>query len=182
MEDFLLGLASDDRAEVLVALVDVRRQGLRAARHLRGPSDEVRATGLVGVYRILFATEGHRQQVLLALEGFTKQTQRTPPATLGGRLRWRQDRLLLRQAELATQSGVPVVTISRIETGWSGLPRTRRPSDTCQPRSASLRSGCTTARWTAPRSPATGVPEPPPALPAVARASESRQGGALRAG
>ena len=82
VEEFLDGLPASDRDEVLAALAVVRRQGLRAARHLRGPLYEVRATGPGGSFRILFATEGQRQQVLLALEGFSKQTQRTPPATL----------------------------------------------------------------------------------------------------
>ncbi len=31
------------------------------------------------IYRVLFAEEGSRGQVLLALEGFNKKTQRTPP-------------------------------------------------------------------------------------------------------
>jgi hypothetical protein len=31
---------------------------------------------------VLFAPEGAKQQVLLALEGFKKKTQKTPPATI----------------------------------------------------------------------------------------------------
>lgn len=31
------------------------------------------------IYRILLATEGRYSQVFLALEGFKKKTQRTPP-------------------------------------------------------------------------------------------------------
>jgi len=33
-------------------------------------------------FRILFATEGRTQQVLLALEGFSKKTQKTPPEVI----------------------------------------------------------------------------------------------------
>ena len=58
---------------------DVRDTGLAAARHLRGEIYEVRAEGDRQTYRILFAPEGRRSQVLLALEGFSKKTQKTPP-------------------------------------------------------------------------------------------------------
>lgn len=34
------------------------------------------------IYRILFAEEGARGRILLALEGFKKKTQKTPPATV----------------------------------------------------------------------------------------------------
>ena len=34
------------------------------------------------IYRILFAPEGSRGQILLALEGLNKKTQKTPPATI----------------------------------------------------------------------------------------------------
>lgn len=57
---------------------DVRDRGLRAARHLDGDIWEARAHGDRVIYRILFATEGSRGQVLLALEGFNKKTQRAP--------------------------------------------------------------------------------------------------------
>ena len=58
---------------------DVAQTGLVAARHLRGEIYEVRADGDRQAFRILFATEGHRGQVLLSLEGFSKKTQKTPP-------------------------------------------------------------------------------------------------------
>jgi phage-related protein len=61
---------------------DVREAGLAAARHLRGDIYEVRADGDRQTHRILFAPEGRRSQVLLALEGFSKKTQRTPPANI----------------------------------------------------------------------------------------------------
>jgi phage-related protein len=40
----------------------------------------VRVDGDRVIYRILFAEEGKRGQVLLALEGFNKKTQKTPPS------------------------------------------------------------------------------------------------------
>ncbi len=53
-----------------------------AARHLDGDIWEVRVDGDRVIYRVLFAEEGARGRVLLALEGFKKTTQKTPPATI----------------------------------------------------------------------------------------------------
>lgn len=53
-------------------------EGTRAARHLRRDIWEVRADGNRQSFRILFAAEGYYQHVLLALEGFSKKTQKTP--------------------------------------------------------------------------------------------------------
>jgi phage-related protein len=64
---------------VVAAMRDVREAGLAAARHLRGEIYEVRADGARQTFRILFAPEGRRSQVLLALDGFSKKTQKTPP-------------------------------------------------------------------------------------------------------
>jgi phage-related protein len=72
-------LPSEDRYEVLAAMKDVQLNGLPVARHLRGDIYEVRATGAHGSYRVLFATEGARGQVLLAVSAFSKKTQKTPP-------------------------------------------------------------------------------------------------------
>ena len=63
-------------------MLEVREKGLRAARHLEGDIWEVRVDGRQAIYRILFAEEGRRSQVLLALEGINKKTQRTPRATI----------------------------------------------------------------------------------------------------
>lgn len=57
-------------------------RGLPASRHLRGDLYEVRSAGDRVAYRVLFATEGARRQVLLALEVFKKKTQETLPATI----------------------------------------------------------------------------------------------------
>lgn len=83
-----------EAARILATMNEVARLGTAAARHLRGDLWEVRATGDRRIFRILFAEEGHYGQVLLALEGFTKTTRRTPPDTIAlaeERLRdWRQ--------------------------------------------------------------------------------------------
>lgn len=63
--------------------------GLRAARHVAGDIYEVRAEGKDQSFRILFAQEGARGQVLLAVDGFSKKTRRTPPA----KVRLAQERL-----------------------------------------------------------------------------------------
>ncbi|MGH9187897.1 MAG: type II toxin-antitoxin system RelE/ParE family toxin [Acidimicrobiales bacterium] len=72
-------LPSEDRVEVLAAMKDVQINGLPVARHLRGEIYEVRATGAHASYRVLFAAEGSRSQVLLAVSAFSKKTQKTPP-------------------------------------------------------------------------------------------------------
>jgi phage-related protein len=79
IKEFIDGLSDTDAATVVAAMRDVRDAGLAAARHLRGEIYEVRADGDRQTYRILFASEGRRGQVLLALEGFSKKTQKTPP-------------------------------------------------------------------------------------------------------
>ncbi len=78
VRDFLETLPDADAAEVLAAMKDVRLEGLRAARHLRGDIYEVRAESQTQAFRVLFAAEGFYRQVLLALEGFSKKTQKTP--------------------------------------------------------------------------------------------------------
>jgi phage-related protein len=78
VRDFLDGLSDADAASVAAAMHEVAADGLLAARHLVGEIYEVRADGSRQTYRVLFTTEGRRGQVLLALEGFSKKTQRTP--------------------------------------------------------------------------------------------------------
>jgi phage-related protein len=78
IKEFIADLSDTDAAAVVAAMRDVRDVGLAAARHLRGEIYEVRADGDRQTYRILFAPEGRRSQVLLALEGFSKKTQKTP--------------------------------------------------------------------------------------------------------
>jgi phage-related protein len=78
VREFLVGLSDDARVEVAAAMKDVKENGLVAARHVRGDIDEVRASHAGVEYRVLFATEGRRHHILLALEGFDKKTRKTP--------------------------------------------------------------------------------------------------------
>lgn len=78
VRDFLLQLSLSDKAEVVAAMKEVEIVGLTAARHVRADIYEVRASGVTQSYRLLFATEGRNSQILLALEAFSKKTQKTP--------------------------------------------------------------------------------------------------------
>lgn len=82
VRDALMNLSSADRARVLAAMHDVAVSGLAAARHLHGDIYEVRTDGRDAAFRVLFAAEGHRGQVLLALEFIVKRTQKTPDRTI----------------------------------------------------------------------------------------------------
>jgi phage-related protein len=79
VREFLDSLSQEDAGEIAVVMKGIATEGLVAARHVRGDLYEVRATGATQIFRILFATEGHFNQVLLALEGFSKKTSKTPP-------------------------------------------------------------------------------------------------------
>jgi phage-related protein len=82
VREFIRKVPDEDKAAILAAMGEVRREGMRAARHLRGELFEVRADGERVIYRILFAREGERGQVLLSLLAFNKKTQKTPPAQI----------------------------------------------------------------------------------------------------
>ena len=58
---------------------EVRDRGLPAARHLDGDIWEVRVDGDRVIYRILFAEEGSRGQILLGLDGFKKEDAEDAP-------------------------------------------------------------------------------------------------------
>jgi len=80
---FMAGLPREDQGEVLAAMKVVADQGVRgSSRHLEGQIWEVRARGRQASYRVLFAQEGARGRVLLALDGFRKQSQKTPTASI----------------------------------------------------------------------------------------------------
>ena len=78
IRDFMEDLTDEESADLTEAMNEVIDQGLVAARHLRGDIFEIRAGGRTRNFRLLFAPEGRRQQVLLSLSMFTKKTQRTP--------------------------------------------------------------------------------------------------------
>jgi phage-related protein len=80
--EFIRKVPDEDKAAILAAMKEVRQEGIRAARHLRGELFEVRADGERVIYRVLFAREGERGQVLLSLVAFNKKTQKTPPAQI----------------------------------------------------------------------------------------------------
>jgi phage-related protein len=80
--DFIGSLPDGDALAVLTGMGEVRDRGLRAARHLEGDLWEVRARGDRAAYRVLFAEEGARGRVLLALEGYNKKTQTAPRPTI----------------------------------------------------------------------------------------------------
>jgi Phage derived protein Gp49-like (DUF891) len=82
VKDFIDRLSDADAAAIAAAMVDVRKNGLGVARHLRGELFEVRADGIDASYRLQFAQEGARGRVLLALSAFSKKTQRTPPQAI----------------------------------------------------------------------------------------------------
>ena len=82
VKEFIAALSDTDAAAVIAAMKDVQATGLSAARHLRGDVYEVRADGDRQTFRILFAPEGRVGQVLLALDGFSKKTQKTPPEAI----------------------------------------------------------------------------------------------------
>lgn len=77
--EFIRRLSETDKASVLAAMKEVRDHGTRYARRLDGDIWEVRADGNRVIYRVLFAEEGNRGRVLLALDAFEKKTQKTPP-------------------------------------------------------------------------------------------------------
>lgn len=82
VREFVQSLSSENAARVASAMKEVRDVGLTAARHLRGDIWEVRVDGEREAFRILFTTEGHFSHILLALEGFSKKTQKTPPRAI----------------------------------------------------------------------------------------------------
>lgn len=82
VKEFIASLSDAEAADIIAAMKEVARDGLSAARHLEGDIYEVRADSGRQTFRILFAKEGRRGQVLLALEGFSKKQQKTPRRSL----------------------------------------------------------------------------------------------------
>lgn len=80
---FLDNLPDEEVAAIVAAMKEVALEGLIAARHLRGDIYEVRAVADRASYRVLFAVEGRRSQVLLSLEAFAKKSQKTPGYLIG---------------------------------------------------------------------------------------------------
>jgi phage-related protein len=107
VKKFLMKLTSAERAVIVVAMKEVTRDGLIAAKHLAGDIYEVKADTNDKFFRILFAAEGGHNQVLLSLEAFAKKTGKTPKAKLDlakDRLKdWREQGELLRKDRATTE-------------------------------------------------------------------------------
>ena len=73
-----MALPLEDRATVAAAMKDVRVNGNSVAHHLRGEIYEVTARAGRRQYRILYATEGRSDQVLLAVHAIVKKTPTVP--------------------------------------------------------------------------------------------------------
>jgi phage-related protein len=78
VKNFIDSLSDEDAAAVVAAMKEVKVEGLAVARHLDDEIYGVRADGRRVIYRVLFAPQGRRNQILLALEAFKKKTQKTP--------------------------------------------------------------------------------------------------------
>ncbi|MGC8461624.1 MAG: type II toxin-antitoxin system RelE/ParE family toxin [Candidatus Dormibacteria bacterium] len=75
---FLDTLSADDAAKVVVAMRQIRDNGLQGARHLRGDLYEVRVPISDQGIRVLFAPQGKRSTVFLALVAYSKKSQQAP--------------------------------------------------------------------------------------------------------
>lgn len=73
-----MGLPLEDRATIAAAMKDVRINGSSVAHHLRGEVYEVIARVGRRQYRILYATEGRSDQILLAVHAIRKKTRSVP--------------------------------------------------------------------------------------------------------
>jgi phage-related protein len=82
VKEFLDGLSDEDAADVIAAMKVVAREGVRTAKHVESELYEVKAEGNRQTFRILFAQEGEHDQVLLALEAFSKKQERLPRETI----------------------------------------------------------------------------------------------------
>ncbi|HET8568195.1 MAG TPA: type II toxin-antitoxin system RelE/ParE family toxin [Candidatus Limnocylindria bacterium] len=94
VDEFIKDLPDQDVAEIAGAMDEVRREGMSAARHLRGDIYEVRADAPRGSYRVLFSAEGKKGRILLALVALSKKSQRTPPDAIALAERRLRDRRL----------------------------------------------------------------------------------------
>jgi len=102
VKTFLDALTDEEVASIVAGMKEVAAQGLLAARHLQGDIHEVRADASTRSFRLLFSTEGRRNQVLLSLSVFEKRTQKTPQREIDLALRrladWRQRGAAMRNA------------------------------------------------------------------------------------
>lgn len=76
--EFEAELTERETATLTTEMRAVVREGLIATRHLQGDIYEVHADADNRSFRVLFAIEGKRGQVLLVLHAFVKKTRKTP--------------------------------------------------------------------------------------------------------
>jgi len=82
VKEFIDSLSDADAAAVVAAMKQVEAWGNAVAHHLRAEIYEVRAAGDRQAFRVLYASLGRSEQVLLALEAFSKKTQKTPASSI----------------------------------------------------------------------------------------------------
>lgn len=78
VKEFLAALPIDDRAAIAAAMKDIQIHGNAGAHQLRGDIYEVRAYAGRRQYRVLYATEGKSDQVLLSVHAIVKTTRSIP--------------------------------------------------------------------------------------------------------
>jgi len=78
VKDFILALPLAERAVIAAAMKDIALHGNSFAHDLRGDIYEVRARTSNRQFRLLYATEGRSDQVLLALHGIVKKSRTVP--------------------------------------------------------------------------------------------------------
>ena len=82
VEKFLDDLSDEDAKAVLASMKDVRDEGTRIAHYIRNEIYEVISSGKDCTYRVLFSQEGKRENILLALVAFQKNTMKVPDSEI----------------------------------------------------------------------------------------------------
>jgi phage-related protein len=77
VEDFLADRSMAERAKITARMERIST-GHGKGRHLRDEIFEVKIPFGKSEYRVLYASVGERNTILLALEAFTKKTRKTP--------------------------------------------------------------------------------------------------------
>lgn len=78
VNEFITALPIDDRVSIAAAMKDVLIHGNAVAHHLRGDIYEVKAYAGRRQYRVLYATEGRSDQVLLSVHAIVKTSRSVP--------------------------------------------------------------------------------------------------------
>ncbi len=78
VKEFISALPIGDRASIAATMKDVRNHGNVAAHQLRGDIYELKAYAGRRQYRVLYATEGKPDQVLLSVHAIVKTSRSVP--------------------------------------------------------------------------------------------------------